>query len=72
MSDNRNEVEKFGVTPEQLKAVFARSTADAKAEREARQRAAAWPDQVEQMLVAMATHIGSLETRLSSFEAGRG
>ena len=67
-----NEDQKFGVTPEQVQAIFDRSTADAAAEREARQRAAAWPGEVNGLLVAAAMRIGELQTRLSALEAGRG
>jgi hypothetical protein len=72
VTGNRNETEKFGIAPEQVEAVFARSEAEAIAEGEARRRAEAWPREVEQVLAAAAVRIAGLEARLAALEAGRG
>lgn len=68
---NGNETEKYGVTTDQLDALFARNNAQSMAEREARQRAAAWPTEVEQMLKLLADEIRLLKSRISKLESLR-
>jgi hypothetical protein len=76
---NGNETEKYGVTTDQLDALFARNTAQSMAEREARQRAAAWPTEVEQLIATLARRskaqadaLGAIHNRLAVIEAAMG
>ncbi len=66
---NPNEIEKFGLSAEQLDALFERSNADAVTNRDDRQQAAMWPHHVEQVLVACVQRIVSLEARVVELEA---
>lgn len=76
---NRNETEKYGVAQEQLDALFARNNAQSMAEREARQKAAAWPHEVDQLLATLAKRskaqadaLGAIHDRLAVIEAAMG
>ena len=67
-----NHVEDFSPTAEDFERLFARTTEQALAEREARDRAAAWPHDVEQALAAAAARIEHLDARVAALEAGLG
>lgn len=71
MTDNRNETPAFGLSREQLDGMFARTTAGLVSDHEARQRVEAWPQAVEQALLAAAARIEELDTRLAALEAVR-
>jgi len=68
MSANPNEIPRFEVGKDQLDALFTRSNAQAVAERDARRRAAEWPGEIEQIIVAMAKQIRLLNERLATIE----
>lgn len=68
MSDNRNEIERYVIPAAQLDALFARSNAQALADREARRRAAEWQGEVESLLGTMARQIGTLNQRMAAME----
>lgn len=65
---NRNHTPVFGLPPEQLDALFARSNDQALADRDARQRAAAWPGEVERLLASMACELVALRERVDAVE----
>ena len=67
-----NHVPTYSLSPEQLDHWFARTTADLVDKREARQRAEAWPHNVEQALLAAVARIGELDARVAALEGGRG
>lgn len=73
---NPNATEVFGVSPHDLDRLFDRTAAGLVSEREARQRAAAWPGQVEEVLTTMARTVASHGERIAALEArlaaGRG
>lgn len=69
MTTNRNETPKFGLSREQLDGMFARTTAVLLSDREARQRAEAWPYEMEQALLAAVNRIRELDIRVAALEA---
>lgn len=80
---NGNDVTRYGISPEQVDALFARSNEQAQADLEARQRAVEWPGVVEKALLKLfrgsATHddalaaiggsLAAMEARLGKLEA---
>lgn len=71
MTDNRNATPAFDLSREQLDGISARTTAGLVSDRDARQRAEAWPPAVEHALLAAAARIRELDTRVSALEADR-
>jgi len=76
MTQNRNETERFGMTPGQIDAVFARSSAQAMADRNARQHAAEWPSVIERALAVLVGRsakqdeaLVALDARIAALEA---
>lgn len=79
MNESENKDEKFEPQAPQLDALFARDNAKALTEREARERAAAWPGEVEQLLVTLlkrsntqAEALGAIHDRLAVIEGAMG
>jgi hypothetical protein len=66
----------FGLARRTTDALLARNNAQAMAEQEAKQRAAAWPSEVEKALVGLAHKVATHEERIAAREArlatGRG
>lgn len=69
MSTNPNEIERYSLSTEQLDALFERSREQAAADRVARQRAAEWPTNVDQMLATLARELVALRERVDAVEA---
>ena len=69
---NRNETPAFGLPPEQLDQLFARTTAGLVSDREARRRAAEWPGQVSELLATLARTVAAHEDRIAALEARLG
>lgn len=69
MTANPNETEKFGLAPEQLDTLFARTTEQAVADREKHRLAVAWPREVEQLLETLASRCNSQTGALADIQA---
>jgi hypothetical protein len=69
VSHNPNTTEKFGLSSEALDALFARTTEQLAAGREAQQRAVEWPGQVESAIATLARELVTLRERVNAVEA---
>lgn len=76
---NRNETERFGLSPAELDRLFERTTAGLVADVEARRCAVEWPSVIERLLgliwrrsEAHQAALASIEVRLAAIEATSG